>query len=82
MSDARFIQRGFDKQLAHLIEECGEVLAAAGKTQRWGPQSVNPLLPPEQQETNLRWLRREMIDLRGALDRLEATITHEHGTFQ
>ncbi len=51
MSDPRFLQDGFEKQLAHLIEECGEVLAAAGKTQRFGLDSVNPLLPKEKQET-------------------------------
>lgn len=28
MSDARFLQTGFAKRLSHVIEECGEVLAA------------------------------------------------------
>lgn len=79
MSDPRFIQPGFEKGLSHLIEECGETIAAAGKLQRWGPYSVNPLLPPQQQETNLRWLRREMFDLRAALDRLEKAIFSEFG---
>lgn len=74
MSDHRFLQRGFNKQLAHLIEECGEVLAAAGKLQRWGKESVNPLLPREQQETNIDWLMRELADLKEAIGRLEKTI--------
>ncbi len=74
MSDPRFLQEGFDKQLAHVIEECGEVLAAAGKTQRWGRDSVNPLLPPEQQETNEAWLLRELDDLQEAIQRLQLTI--------
>lgn len=74
MSDERFLQYGFTKQLAHVVEECGEVLAAAGKTQRWGAFSVNPLLPPEQQETNLVWLERELDDLESAIARLKATI--------
>ena len=74
MSDLCFLQTGFDKQLSHLIEECGEVLAAAGKTQRWGPYSVNPLLPKEQQETNISWLSREINDLKRAISRLEETI--------
>ncbi len=74
MSDFRFLQEGFDKQLAHVIEECGEVLAAAGKTQRWGRDSVNPLLPPEQQETNEAWLLRELDDLQEAIQRLQLTI--------
>ncbi len=74
MTDQRFIQTGFDKCLAHVVEECGEVLAAAGKTQRWGPHSVNPLLPVEQQETNINWLRREIAALRGpAMTALEAS---------
>lgn len=77
MSDPRFLQSGFDNQLAHFIEECGEALAAAGKTQRWGPMSSNPLLPEAQRETNLVWLRREMADVREAIDRLERTIADE-----
>lgn len=77
MSDPRFLQDGFDKRLSHLIEECGEVLAAAGKTQRWGPHSVNPLLPSVAQEPNIHWLKREMDDLREAMDRLDDAIEAE-----
>jgi hypothetical protein len=65
-----YLRPGFDFALAHAIEEAGEFLAAAGKTQRWGRDSVNPELPSEQQETNECWLRRELLDLRGALGRL------------
>lgn len=79
MSDPRFLQDGFDKRLSHLIEECGEVVAAAGKIQRWGVWSVNPLLPPYKQETNLVWLRREMADIRQAMDRLDIAIEEEFG---
>ena len=78
MSDPRFIQKGFDNCLAHLVEECGEVLAAAGKTQRWGPWSVNPLLKPSDPlylETNVIWLERELDDLDGAIKRLREAIT-------
>jgi len=77
MNDPRFLQRGFEKQLAHLVEECGEVLAAAGKTQRWGPHSFNPLLPAGDQETNLAWLVREIEDLEEAIARIRATIESE-----
>jgi ribosomal protein L44E len=73
MNDPRFLQNGFEKRLAYAIEECGEFLAAAGKTQRWGPKSVNPLLHPTVQETNIDWLKRELDDVRQALNRLEAT---------
>lgn len=77
MSDPRFLQEGFDKQLSHLIEECGEVVAAAGKTQRWGPLSVNPLIPEGDRVTNIAWLRDELSDLRQAMDRLESTMEDE-----
>lgn len=65
-----YLRPGFDFALAHAIEECGEFLAAAGKTQRWGADSVNPELPPEEQETNRDWLMRELSDLDGAISRL------------
>jgi len=84
MSDPRFLQDGFDKRLSHLVEECGEVLepigrvlAAAGKTQRWGPHSVNPLIPAADQVQNIDWLRRELADLRQSIDRLDAAIAEE-----
>ncbi len=77
MTDQRFLQDGFDKRLSHLIEECGEVLAAAGKTQRWGADSGNPLLPAEQQEKNIDWLRRELGDLKQAISRLEECLQEE-----
>lgn len=56
----------------YAIEEAGEFLHAAGKTLRWGENSTNPELPKSQRVTNIAWLRAEMRDLRGALDRLEA----------
>lgn len=71
MSNSKYIRYDFDGCLGHLVEECGEVLAAAGKTLRWGLLSVNPELPASQQETNAAWLKREMKDLREALDRLQ-----------
>lgn len=75
MSDPRFIRTGdVNFALAHAAEEAGEVIAAIGKSLRWGLESVNPLLPPAEQETNRQWVRREMIDLRAALDRLEAEL--------
>lgn len=71
MSNPKYLQKGFDKCLSHAIEECGEFLAAAGKTQRWGPYSFNPELTPAEREYNMVWLRREMKDVQEALDRLE-----------
>ena len=47
------------QRLGYVVEECGEVLQAIGKTIRWGLESVNPELPPEQQESNAAWILRE-----------------------
>lgn len=73
----KYLRPGFDFALAHAIEEAGEFIAAAGKTARWGRQSVNPDLPVDQQETNADWMRREMTDLRGALLRLSRALDAE-----
>lgn len=51
----------------YLIEEAGEVLAAAGKTLRWGELSANPEIPMQQRVTNVAWLRAEMSDLENAI---------------
>lgn len=59
------------QRLGYFVEECGEVLAAVGKTMRWGLESSNPELPPEQRETNRQWIARELRDLRAAIERLE-----------
>jgi len=56
-----------DEKLGYLVEECGEVLSAIGKTQRWGLDSVNPDLPEDQQETNRAWILRELRDLLRAI---------------
>jgi hypothetical protein len=63
--DARFQHPDddFEKLLAHAEEECAEFLAAAAKMRRWGPLSVNPLLPESEQETNIAWVYREMFDV-------------------
>ena len=66
----KYLRPGFDFALAHAIEEAGEFIAAAGKTQRWGRESVNPELPAHEQETNETWLRREAGDVQTAIDRL------------
>lgn len=71
MADPKYIRHDFDGSLGHVIEECGEVLAAAGKTLRHGWASCNPELRKSEQETNGDWLQREMQDLREALDRLQ-----------
>lgn len=55
------------KCLARTIEEAGEVVAAAGKSARFGLDSYNPELPEEERETNAEWLLREMQDLQDAM---------------
>lgn len=74
MTNRKYLREGFDFCLAHVIEECGEVLAAAGKTQRWGRDSVNLEIPPSEQEKNIDWLKRKLFDLKGAIVRLELAI--------
>jgi NTP pyrophosphatase (non-canonical NTP hydrolase) len=56
-----------DIVLGYLIEECGEVLQAAGKSIRWGFDSVNPEVPVSQQVTNIHWLLNELDDLTEAI---------------
>lgn len=63
-----------EEKLGYLVEECGEVLAAIGKTLRWGLESVNPEIPPEQQETNREWILRELKDLMGAIRRVREAL--------
>lgn len=60
-------------KLGYLVEECGEVLAAVGKTQRWGLDSFNPELPEGERETNRAWLLRELHDLKRAIYFIETT---------
>ena len=68
--DARFKNTG--NALGRFIEECGEALAAAGKTVRYGWASYNPLLSAPT-ETNEEWLKREISDLEDAIVRLKKT---------
>lgn len=77
---ARYRPKTDVQKLGKLVEECGEVLAAAGKTMRWGLDSTNSELPPEQQETNAAWLARELCDLEEAIGfAREVLAAHEGG---
>jgi len=67
------------EHLGYLTEEAGEVLAAAGKSLRWGLPSYNPEIPPEARETNEAWLRREMDDLEGAIQRMREHLDGKRG---
>lgn len=63
--------------MAHVVEECGEVIAAAGKSFRFGATSVNPELPTEQQETNFDWFLREVNDLERAIKVLKVKMIEQ-----
>lgn len=91
MSDPRYLQSGRDAQASHVVEEIGEtvgpfgdLLAALGKTGRWGWDSTNPEMPVHMRETNRDWVRRalaaakpEVADLLQAIERLETTLDGE-----
>ena len=62
-----------EAKLGWVVEECGEVLAAIGKTQRWGLKSVDPtIFDHKKQETNRAWIMRELRDLKKAITLLES----------
>jgi hypothetical protein len=67
VTDPKYMRPGVNFAIGKLIEECGELQAALGKSIRWGLGSVNPELPPEQQETNADWIDREINDVIGAI---------------
>ncbi len=67
-----YTPKDFASKLAHVIEEAGEVMAAAGKTQRFGLCSYNPELPEKEREYNIHWLERELKDLKKAIEALES----------
>jgi hypothetical protein len=78
MTDPRYMRPGVSFAVGKAVEELGELQAALGKTLRWGWLSYNPEVPdePDLRETNLDWVRREIADVRGALDNLEKTLNH------
>ena len=80
MSNPKYIRADLAHSAPHAIEEAGEFIQAAAKALRWGWDSTNPELPPGQRETNEAWVRREMADLRQALNRLETALDEERGS--
>ena len=71
MTDPKYMRPGLPFAIGKATEEIGEFLAAIGKSVRFGWDSSNPELLPEQRETNEAWVRREMKDVRDALENLE-----------
>jgi NTP pyrophosphatase (non-canonical NTP hydrolase)/predicted RNase H-like HicB family nuclease len=72
--EPRYFPRTIEQVLGYFTEECGEVLSAIGKTQRWGLESVNPELDEPDQETNRDWILRELVDLEAAIKILRQRI--------
>lgn len=80
MTDLKYMRPGLPFAIGKAVEELGELQAALGKTLRWGWQSSNPELPPNARETNIDWVRREIADVRHALDNLEGEISKSFPT--
>jgi hypothetical protein len=75
MTDQKYMRRGLSFARGKVIEELGELQAALGKSLRWGWLSSNPELPEHQREPNIAWVRREMQDVRDAIDNLEKELS-------
>ena len=74
----RYASTTIEQAVAHLAEELNEAATACAKSLRFGLEMVNPELAPQDQETNLVWLRREMRDVRASYKRL-GELLHLHG---
>jgi hypothetical protein len=83
MTDPKYMRPGIAFAIGKTVEELGELQAALGKTLRWGWLSYNPELPEAERETNRDWVKREMQDVRDALDNLDremsAALATENG---
>jgi len=66
-STHKYYPKTIEQKLGYLVEECGEVQAAIGKTIRWGLDGYNPELPIEEREINRDWILRELKDLEQAI---------------
>ena len=69
--EKEYIPKTLEQKLGYLIEECGELQSALGKTIRWGLDSFNPELPPNERELNREWIDREIQDVKRAIKFLE-----------
>lgn len=77
MTQEKYMRPGLDFARGKAIEEIGELGAALGKSIRWGWASENPEIPVYQRESNAVWVKREMKDVRDALDNLEREMEKE-----
>ncbi len=77
MTDLKYMRPGINFAVGKAVEELGELQAALGKTLLWGWASTNPELPRAERESNASWVRREMNDVRDALNNLELEMERE-----
>lgn len=73
MSHPEYLPKDRNGRLFKLIEECGEVLQMCGKAGRFGMGSRHPNGGPN----NVTELRRELQDLREAIDAVEPDLIAE-----
>ena len=66
MKRPELIQKTYKGAISLLIEECGEVLQAIGKLQRFGERAKDPLTGIEYD--NIGDLEEELLDLTKAID--------------
>lgn len=71
MAQEKYRPKSTAAKLGWLVEECGEVQAAIGKTLRHGLDNYNPDVPPKERETNREWILREIGDLKKAIALVE-----------
>ena len=76
---SQYIQEGLQHARGRAIEECGELIAALGKSVRFGWLACNPELPADKQEANFEWVARELGDVMDALSRLKNEMRKEFG---
>lgn len=74
MTDDKYMRSGMAFAVGKLVEECGELQAALGKTLRWGWNEYNPEVAVSDRETNEEWVRREMADVEGAILNLKTEL--------
>lgn len=77
MVNPKYLRDDLHSMVSHVTEECGEILAAIGKMNRWGPDSVNP--EDNSEMTNMEWVYNELCDGKLVISRLILRIESMYG---